>query len=424
MFGSQILDVGIGVVLVFLLTSTLCTVIREGMDAWLKTRAAFLEYGIREMLHDKPAQGLAKSFFNHPLIFGLFAEEYKPGSATRRPSALTQGGTLPSYIPARSFALALMDIIARGPVSAADASAAPAITPALLRANSGNLQNPAVQRVLLLALDATQEGDLPQVQAHLEAWYNGVMDRISGWYKRSTQWVIFWIALVVSAAVNINTITITDYLSRNDVARAALVARAQAAVRDSTAATHAYYTAKSELDSLALPIGWAQGWGAPRQHMRASGQPDSLTPKPDAKGYRQPVQAPGQPLAYWNDLLAPVVGWLITALAAMLGAPFWFDVLNKIMIIRSTVKPQEKSPEAADRQAPQAPSRLAPLPGPGGAPAYPAAPPAYLAYPAGAPAYPAAPPPAADELDGCDVQAQYLTADEDLPAAQGGIALA
>ena len=39
------------------------------------------------------------------------------------------------------------------------------------------------------------------------------------------------------------------------------------------------------------------------------------------------------------------IGWLITALAIMLGAPFWFDVLNRIMIIRSTVKPHEKSPE-------------------------------------------------------------------------------
>jgi hypothetical protein len=36
-----------------------------------------------------------------------------------------------------------------------------------------------------------------------------------------------------------------------------------------------------------------------------------------------------------------------------MGAPFWFDLLNKVMVIRSTVKPHEKSPEEAseDRQA-------------------------------------------------------------------------
>lgn len=36
-------------------------------------------------------------------------------------------------------------------------------------------------------------------------------------------------------------------------------------------------------------------------------------------------------------------GWLITACAVALGAPFWFDILNKIIIVRSTVKPKEKS---------------------------------------------------------------------------------
>ena len=52
------------------------------------------------------------------------------------------------------------------------------------------------------------------------------------------------------------------------------------------------------------------------------------------------------------DSLAPVLGWLFTAFAATLGAPFWFDVLNQIMVIRSTVKPHEKSGEEAslDRQ--------------------------------------------------------------------------
>jgi hypothetical protein len=42
-------------------------------------------------------------------------------------------------------------------------------------------------------------------------------------------------------------------------------------------------------------------------------------------------------------LLQLFPGWLITALAISLGAPFWFDLLNKFMVVRSTVKPSEKS---------------------------------------------------------------------------------
>ena len=54
-----------------------------------------------------------------------------------------------------------------------------------------------------------------------------------------------------------------------------------------------------------------------------------------------------------------VIGWFITAFAISLGAPFWFDILNKIMVIRSTVKPFEKSPpEGSEDRQPQAPVAL------------------------------------------------------------------
>jgi hypothetical protein len=51
-------------------------------------------------------------------------------------------------------------------------------------------------------------------------------------------------------------------------------------------------------------------------------------------------------------VIAPLFGWLATAMAVSLGAPFWFDVLNKVMVIRSTVKPHEKSGDegSEDRQ--------------------------------------------------------------------------
>ena len=46
--------------------------------------------------------------------------------------------------------------------------------------------------------------------------------------------------------------------------------------------------------------------------------------------------------AAWPQML---LGWFLTAIAVSLGAPFWFDILNKFMVVRSTVKPREKSHE-------------------------------------------------------------------------------
>jgi hypothetical protein len=38
-------------------------------------------------------------------------------------------------------------------------------------------------------------------------------------------------------------------------------------------------------------------------------------------------------------------GWLLTIVAASLGAPFWFDLLNKFINIRSTGKAPEEDPK-------------------------------------------------------------------------------
>jgi len=335
MFGSEILEVAIGIIFIYILVSILCTAIREGIESWLKTRAVYLEDGIRELLNDKTGEGLATHFYNHPLIFSLFSGAYNPSESSKLLTRCVRGTNLPSYIPAKNFALALMDIAARGP--ATNAASSDPYTPIVcldtVRINIANLKNESVQRAVLTAVDCAQ-GNLNRAQANLEAWYDGTMDRVSGWYKRQTQWIVFGLCLAVTVGLNINTITIVDYLSQNNEARAALVKRAiELDPKDSASPNPNYDAVKKELNSMSLPIGWTAGWGAPRR----SGDLESKV---------------GTKFEWWNDIFAPFFGWLMTAFAATLGAPFWFDVLNKVMVIRSTVKPHEKSPEEAseDRQ--------------------------------------------------------------------------
>jgi hypothetical protein len=358
MFGSDILEVATGVVFVFVLISTICTAIRESLEAWLKTRASYLEFGIRELLQDRKGTGLAKGVFEHPLVFGLYSGNYAPRASEERPIMWKSGGNLPSYIPSANFALALMDIAARGPVNtgATPSTGGSSLSLAQIRAHVGEIGNPQVQRALLTAIDSAQ-GDFDRARSNIEAWYDSAMDRVSGWYKRSTQWCLFWVALVLAAGLNINTITIADYLYRHDAERSALVSTI-----DKTAATaqtsDTYKEAKDELGELRLPMGWSDGWGAPRTHAERQRAADDRQKRSGAAQVSsQAAQVPAHgsgpiPTSTWQDVIAPVLGWIFTAFAATLGAPFWFDVLNQIMVIRSTVKPHEKSGEEAslDRQ--------------------------------------------------------------------------
>ena len=411
MFGSVILDVAVGIIFIFLLVSVICTAVREAIESTLKTRAAFLEHGIRELLHDRHAVGIARSFYTHPLINGLYADDYRPREGTERPSALTPGHTLPTYIPTRSFALALMDIAARGHANAprSSDSTAPVLTLANVRANILNLENAPVQRVLLTAID-TAQGDIDKAVANVAAWYDSGMDRVSGGYKRATQKLLFVIGFVIAVALNVNPLTIADYLYHDTSARTALVTRAEVAAKDSifVKSPAPYKEARAALDSLRLPIGWA---GAPPHEWSA-----------------------------WNDIASPLIGWLITALAATLGAPFWFDLLNKVMVVRSTVKPHEKSPEESseDRQTAASSAAIAAGDVGSGSPAVGAsapqaasptqsgAPPVAQVTPTATPAPSIAAPPmdSEDDIDGCDVDmvAASVTPDEELPQATGGIA--
>ena len=424
MFDSGILDVAIGITFTFLLVSTLCAAIREGLEAWLKTRATFLEYALREMLNDRDGKGMTSMLFGHPLMRGLFKGDYVPRNSAK-PSSLQSGGDLPSYIPARSFAAAILDITARGPTLTAAIDPAP-ITALSLRANLANLPNATVRRAVLAAIDAGAD-DLEKIRKNLENWFEGAMDRVSGWYKRATQKFILGIALVVSCGLNLNTITIADALYRDRAIRGAAVAAAS----QQSGVSLGYDAVLEKFDAMRLPIGWERGWGAPRgaserrrlvERELSSSQPDFAALNDTEKARRIDQEFAKQPPDLWNDWAAPVLGLLITVLAAMLGAPFWFDVLNKVMVIRATVKPHEKSREEAseDRQsARETPARAEPVPIqfvlPNGL------------LPPSTPPWSAGPPAQHPEngahgaADGCDIPIDEATPDEALPPSSGGV---
>lgn len=375
MFGSHALEAAIGLSFVFFILSLVATSAREILEGWLQSRAANLERGIRELLKDRDGTQLAKQIYDHPLIASLYTGDYKPNykddpSGKKDPwKRLRRGTNLPAYIPSRNFATALLDLAARGE-AVTDALGGAVTVDSIRSGILANIPNERVQRAILLALDQAK-GDLDQARANIEAWFDSGMDRVSGWYRKQTQWILFMMGLAVAVTLNVDTIQIARSLYEDDSARALIVAEAQAAVEagakddakntqaltkalgcDAAQRQQGMSCAQTKLEKLGLPIGW--------------------------EGYVWPTQVKKEHrLESFGLFLMSLVGWLLTALAVTLGAPFWFDALNKMMVIRSTVKPHEKSPEEAseDRQAPapqaavSGPAPLAdagPEPAPGG----------------------------------------------------------
>ncbi len=310
MFGSDILDAAIGMVFVYLLLSLVCSALGELLEGLLKNRAKDLERGLRELLHDSDGTGMVKRIYEHPLINGLFSGAYDP----------TRTGNLPSYIPAKTFAMALMDIVAptapAGGTPAVPGSGGTGVAPA-----PSPVPDPVVKAVKALAEAAGP--DIAQARANVETWFNASMERVAGWYKRRSQTVIFCVGLALALVVNADSIAIATGLANDKAARDSLVAAAQtyaqqnqSGLPNSGSADQKIKDNLNTISGIGLPIGWEK---------------------------RETETVPGRiPEGLWGWVLK-VIGCLVTAAATSLGAPFWFDLLNKFITVRSTIKPKEQT---------------------------------------------------------------------------------
>jgi hypothetical protein len=337
MFGSTILEVAIGLLFVYMLLSLLCSAVGEYIEAKFNNRAKYLKKGITLLLNDTTGGGvdLAAQLYAHGLVRPFYRD----------------GATLPSYIPSRTFALALWNIAstaaAGGASGDAPASGSAGVTTdvkAVRAVVATHLPNRELRTALLTLIDEAQ-GDIEKARRNIEEWYDGMMDRVSGWYKRRTTVLMLLLGFVVAAVVNADTINIANALARDGALRSSLVAAAEQRIRTPVSTTTAGGTpeevdaqatrnlhgAYDAVNALGLPIGWTRATQSNKDDRRRV---------PDTFG----------------EFFLKLVGILVTGLAISQGAPFWFDVLNKFMVVRSTVKPSEKSGEqpSKDRPAPKA----------------------------------------------------------------------
>lgn len=194
MFNSNIIDVAIGLVFIFLLLSLICSAAHELIEVVLKQRAANLERGIRELAGSNSGE-FVKRLYRHGLVNSLYAGKYVAearGLFKRLVNRYFRGEDLPSYIPSQNFALALMDL----------SKTAPEILPQNVKDALQSFERVAGKDVALL-------------QQNIEDWYDSSMDRVSGWYKRSSQRIILALGLVLTIAVNADSIQIAKRLSTN-----------------------------------------------------------------------------------------------------------------------------------------------------------------------------------------------------------------
>ncbi len=312
MFGSEILEVALGLILVYLLLSLMCSILSEWIARVVALRSNTLDKALQNLLGD-PA--IVKQLYNHPLVKGL--------SQKGLFDKLFHRESRPSYISTHTFSLVLMDIMTPDGL-AVGADKIQNVPQPTTGSTSGKDEWKKALRTLINAA----QSDFDKSQKNIEDWFDDAMSRLSGKYKRITQTIILVLALLVSVVLNADTFTIANTLWRDPTLRASVVAIAEKKVSENTSATSDNMSLtritelQSELNQLELPFGWI-----------ASGK------------HIDPREVPGSPLGWFYKVL----GLLATALALTLGAPFWFDTLNKFVNLRGTVKPPAEKEGVAEQ---------------------------------------------------------------------------
>jgi hypothetical protein len=318
MFGSAILDIAIGLMFVYLLLSLIVTAVNELIETFIKLRAAQLAQGVAKLLGKEKAE----EFFKSALIKGLSPKTFF-GNGSRKPS----------YIPAQTFASAVLNLIAPAEVAAPRTIEKVKDGINSLPAPRPNDEAPDLKTALTILLEESQR-DLDRLEQCIAVWFDRQMERVAGWYKRKASLITFVVGLAITVLANVDSIRLCKALSSDSALRASLVAQAQEAVKqplpgppdkgDTKGNATKEYQAKMDiieqrvqkLEGLGLPIGWA-------------GQPSDTC------------------------ALDRILGWLLTTFAVSLGAPFWFDLLSRLIKIRATGKNEKPKTEmpAAPAQA-------------------------------------------------------------------------
>ncbi|GAB4505189.1 MAG: hypothetical protein Fur0043_21840 [Anaerolineales bacterium] len=336
---DAILEVAIGLVFAWLVLSIATMEIQNWITQRLEIRAKFLEQAILDMF--KNQQFLVKQFYNHQAILELSKRDKKgrlkkPASipptvfAEAALEVLLNAGKTGEEVPVNAMSFGLM---------ASSVEEAKAISPDLARLmdrlfpQTAQLSAPGVSYGLEDYVNKVQEYRL-----NVEKWFDTVMAQASAWYKENALAWAFTIGLILSIVFNVDTITITQKLWREPTIRQALVEQAGKFELPEGAANISQVP--GYFDSLAIPVGWTTIPTADdsvcNQHLTPEGQFSFRVGGECRVLVNVPV------VTDMGGWLLKLLGFIISAFAARQGAPFWFDVLKKLINIREATKPKEE----------------------------------------------------------------------------------
>jgi hypothetical protein len=373
-----VIDIAIGLIFIYLILSLLASEIQEIITTLLQWRAKHLKKSVESLLAGGSetrdidiikAEELVKNLYEDPLINTLnhqakdkIEKQFREISQniTRTSSKRGEKQSSPSYIPSETFAITLLEALkipdlinhVRHPNDEYKTNLHLILSSYKdLKKGINNPESESYQKIREVYGNIDQEfhhlvNNLPdfvpdtlitsltviaqrsrikvedlqqemsQFKNEIETWFDRSMDRASGVYKRNAKGVAILIGISVAILTNTDTFYVVQRLSQDSVIRAAIT---QSASQRAEVYSDPDVRKKIEeaLVNSSIPIGW--------------------------QNLDQQFNSNSRGWTTFNDILFHIwqvirliFGWTISGFAIAMGAPFWFDILNKVVNVRST----------------------------------------------------------------------------------------
>ncbi len=315
MINNTAIDVAIGLFFIYALYSLLVTTLTELLASLLEQRGKILKMGIKRMLdNDKPQNAINNN--NNKILPENLSSMFldKPEIKYLGKERKARSDRFPSYIKPSTFTNTLLDTLG------------------FVYSNSTNLSsiknnldtNNETHKVLINLIDRA-DNNVNEFKILAEEWYNETMDRVSGWYKRRIQLITFITGVLIAFTLNVNTIEIAKILGKDEKSRIAMVEAASGYMSNlKTAGDSMKIASEKSFKEINTEV---------KDILKETNNINSVM------SLTYPWQCNTVESVSWFSY---IFGCLATAIALSLGSPFWFDLLSKLIKLRS-IGTQEKT---------------------------------------------------------------------------------
>ncbi len=292
------LEVIIGMMFSYMLLSLLGTTINELISSWRGWRGFYLEEGLKRLLKSGEDDSIFKQFTDNAF--------YKQLMQHKTPLRVSRA---PEYLSASNFVSILTNTLKSSKESI---SKVDHLLEGLPKEHS--------LRKVLEQLKADTPDDLDKYKTRLHQWYDDVISHSSGWYKRHLQFVTIFVGLAIAMSLNADSFEMYAHLTKNTTARQSMSQMVENFFVNNPNAPVVTTTS----DSMTME--------EVRTEIRNFTNSEDFANMSNVLGFGWELKdlsvSPGE----W---LIRILGWLVTALAISLGAPFWFNALKKAISIKS-----------------------------------------------------------------------------------------